>query len=60
MTTGRRRPAPRLEQERERDRAARREVVRRNARMGVGRNLEDAIRLLESAEELRAAFDRDR
>ena len=56
MPSGARKPAPRVEQER----AARRDAVRRNAALGVGRNLEDAIRLLESGDEFRAAFDRKR
>ncbi len=53
-----RRDADRFERERELDRRARRDAARRNAAKGVGRNLEEAIRLLEDADEFRAAFRR--
>jgi hypothetical protein len=46
----------RVELERERDVRARREAVRRNAQKGVGRNLEEAIRLMRTAEAFRDAF----
>jgi hypothetical protein len=46
----------RLERERERDRLARREATRRNAAKGIGRNLEEAIRLVRAGESFRNAF----
>jgi hypothetical protein len=46
----------RLERERDIDRRARRDAVRRNAAKGVGRNLEEAIRLVRATDEFHAAF----
>jgi hypothetical protein len=48
----------RFERERERDRWARRDAVRRSAAKGVGRNLEETIILVRAGEEFRAAFNR--
>lgn len=50
----------RLDDERGRDRVARREAAKKNAARGVGQNLEEAIRLLSSADEFRVAFERKR
>jgi hypothetical protein len=48
--------AARLAHERNVDRRARRDAARRNAERGIGRNLEEAIRLVRTAEALREAF----
>ncbi|MEA2448314.1 MAG: hypothetical protein QOG63_246 [Thermoleophilaceae bacterium] len=56
MAAVRRDDFARVEVERRRDRSARREAVRRNAEKGVGRNVEEAIRLLRAADEFRDAF----
>jgi len=45
-----------MQRESARDRRARREAARRNAKRGIGPNLEEAVRLLETADEFRAAF----
>lgn len=42
--------------EAERDRRARREAARLNAQKGVGRNLEEAIRLVRAGDAFRDAF----
>ncbi len=45
-----------FDRERERDFLARREAVRRNASKGVGRNLEEAVKLVRAGDAFRAAF----
>ncbi len=50
----------RAERERRLDRLARREAVRRNARKGVGRNLEEGIALVRAGREFGAAFQQRR
>jgi len=49
--------AARQEREQELDRRARRDAVRRNARKGVGPNLEEAIALVPAGKEFGAAFE---
>jgi hypothetical protein len=56
MQTRSRDESQRLEAERARDRRARREAARRNARRGIGRNIQDAICLVEAGQEFGAAF----
>ncbi|HEX8067306.1 MAG TPA: hypothetical protein VF520_12375 [Thermoleophilaceae bacterium] len=46
----------RLQLERARDRRARRDAVERNAAKGVGRNIEEGVRLVRAADAFRSAF----
>lgn len=52
--------ADRLARERETDRRARRDAVRRNAEKGVERNLEEAVRLARAADAFHEAFRKRR
>jgi hypothetical protein len=45
-----------MSRERERDLAARRDAVRRNRAKGVGRNLEEAIRLVRDGKAFHSGF----
>jgi hypothetical protein len=47
-----------IDAEQRRDRAARREIVRRNRARGVGANLEDALRLHRTAEAMHGSLRR--
>lgn len=59
MTSPSRDDTARLAREREIDRRARRDAVRRNAEKGIARNLEEAVRLARAADAFHEAF-RDR